>query len=293
VSPLAAGLFHRAIGESGSYFMPEPHAMKPLGHAANEALGDAFLRTIGVTDIASLREVPGQRLLDIWLSSKFARFQPCTGDYVLPEQPSRVTVEGRQQCVPLLAGWNADEYGFMRAAGDRFDVAAYRGAFVARHGDGAAALWGGYVDRAGGDAVAAASTLAGDRAFGFPTWAWLGAHSNAAPAYAYRFDRTPPGNAYGATHACEIEYAFGTLDVRPNPWASEDRALSDCMGDYWVNFARSGDPNGSDLPHWPRHEGAAPPVMHLDVAPRVAAVDSAARFRDLAAVYRAGQTKAR
>lgn len=284
-SPLAKGLFHRAIGESGSYFMPEPHAMKPLTHTANEALGQSFLRTVGVPDIAALREVPGERLLDIWLASKFARFQPCIGDHVLPQPPHRITTAAHQHAVPLLAGWNADEYGFMRGAGDRFDATAYREAFVERHGAKGTLLWAQYVERSGGDPLVAASTLAGDRAFGYPTWAWLNAHSRTAPAYAYRFDRTPPGNAFGATHACEIEYVFGTLEARANPWTPQDRALSDSIGDYWVNFARSGDPNGPGLPHWPCFEGATPSVMHLDTLSRAAPLESAARLASLAAVY--------
>jgi para-nitrobenzyl esterase len=284
-SPLAEGLFHRAIGESGSFFMPEAHAMKPLGHAENEALGQDFMRIAGAGSIADLRAVPGQALLDIWLKAKFPRFQPCTGDHVLPELPGVVSAQGRQQKVPLLAGWNADEYGFMRGAGPRFDQAAYRDALIGRFGAAGTALWDRYVSEAGGDALAAASTLMSDRAFAWPTWKWLGAHARVAPTYAYRFDRPPPGSTFGATHACEIEYVFGTLEARPNPWTGDDRALSGRIGDHWVNFARSGDPNGPVLPQWPRYEGRASPVMRLDVGQYAAPLEEVVRLQALDALY--------
>jgi para-nitrobenzyl esterase len=89
----------------------------------------------------------------------------------------------------------------------------------------------------------------------------------------------------GARHAGEIEYVFGALELSlPNvPWEASDRKLSDAMTSYWANFARSGDPNGSNLPKWPRYsEGGR--VLHLDetikdapdaLRPRYLALDAA------------------
>jgi para-nitrobenzyl esterase len=56
---------------------------------------------------------------------------------------------------------------------------------------------------------------------------------------------------------------FGTLASIDRPWADRDRTLSDQMGQYWTNFAKTGNPNGVDLPKWPRYGAPAADVMEL------------------------------
>jgi para-nitrobenzyl esterase len=86
------------------------------------------------------------------------------------------------------------------------------------------------------------------------------------PAYVYRFTRLAPGSdpiKVGAFHSAELAYVFGTLASIDRPWADRDRTLSDQMGQYWTNFAKTGNPNGVDLPKWPRYGAPAEDVMEL------------------------------
>jgi para-nitrobenzyl esterase len=138
------------------------------------------------------------------------------------------------------------------------------------------------------EAILSAGDFAGDDFIAFSTWSWLEAHvaTGKSLVYRYRLDLGSPGDdnhpaILGAFHSDDIEYVFGTLDSRPGaPWRPEDRKLSDQIGSYWTNFARTGDPNGTGLPAWPAYNGKDGwQVMHLDATSQ--AKPDAHRFRYL------------
>ena len=104
----------------------------------------------------------------------------------------------------------------------------------------------------------------------WPTWAWatLETQNGKDKAYVYYFDHRVPGIPGGANHASEIPYVFGNL-TSPGPMGSrpvteEDRALSKMISSYWINFARTGDPNGEGLPEWPAFDAKENQVMYFD-----------------------------
>ena len=123
---------------------------------------------------------------------------------------------------------------------------------------------------------APANDYSGDNFIAYSTWRWLEAHveSGRAPVYRYFLDLPSPGDrnhpvAAGAFHSDDIEYVFGTLDSRPGmKQRPEDTRLSELMGTYWTNFAKTGDPNGPGLPRWPTYSGTGNwQVMHLNPTP--------------------------
>lgn len=248
-TPLAKGLFHRAIGESGGAFAP----MRKL--AEGEQVGERFASARGATTdpIKTLRAKSAADLL----SAQAAAITPVVDGWVLPQEVFAIFAAGRQNDVPLIAGFNADEgtslapqienitaQGFVQLSRSRFKELA----------DEYLKLY-----PAGSDAEARASAYATyrDQVFGWQmrTWVRTATRTGRAPAYFYYFSRTPPGAEsarYRAYHAAEIAYVFGNLRP-PRPWEDTDRRVSELMSSYWANFATTGNPNGKGLPDWPAY----------------------------------------
>ena len=111
-----------------------------------------------------------------------------------------------------------------------------------------------------------------DLRFGWDMWAWarLQARTGKSPVYYYSFRQEPPfpaGSVYegwGASHFAELWYVFDHLDQSPWRWTKADRKVAEEMSSYWVNFARSGNPNGPDLPTWPAFTNIDNKVLHID-----------------------------
>ena len=135
-----------------------------------------------------------------------------------------------------------------------------------------------------------AQDLAGDRFIAYGTWKWMEMHlkTGQAPVYRYRFEQTLPLAADAAAdaepaapHASEIEFVFQVLSSRKLPWRPEDRKVSDLMGSYWSNFAKTGDPNGDGLARWPAYSPDGYQVVHLRADPGAAPDAHRARYQFL------------
>jgi len=278
-SPLGKGLFQRAIGESGAFL--GRNALPAARLADSEKQGAGFGSSLGAESLRALRAKSGEELLEAALKAK-AWFAPNVDGYVIPKGPDQIYAAREQNKVALLGGWNHDEVRAGVVLGpERPTAASFTEQLQKRFGPAADALAKVYPAATDAEAVESAAALAGDTFLGFATWKWLELQRQAGvPVYRYSFDRQIPvapdtkvngvsatAADVGARHAGEIEYVFGTLDSVPKvTWEPADRELSELMMTYWSNFARSGDPNGTRLPAWPRYTGdTGPQVMHLDV----------------------------
>ncbi len=287
-SPLATGLFHKAIGESGAAFHSSGLSFR--SRAEREPIDSKFASSaLGAQTVAQLRAVPAQKLLEVASKKSEGRdafsFGPDVDGYFLPESVPAIFAAGKQNDVPLLAGWNRDE-GSFEVNSTKPTVVTLKERAEKEFGERATEFLRLYSADNDEQAYRSMEDFEGDRFIAYSTWKWLEMQkaNGKQNGYRYRFDLAlppdpkEPGPAV-ANHSGEIEYVFGMLDSKARPWRPEDRKLSEQMQKYWTNFARTGDPNGPDLPKWPSYEsGGGWPTMYLSASPEAHKDDMRERY---------------
>ena len=264
-SPLAKGLFQRAIGESGGSFSP----MKTLAEAESEGAALAVSLTLTLAAgakaeardkssaqsiLKTLRAEPAEELLK---ASEAETVRPMVDGWVLPQDIATIFAQGKQNDVPLIVGYNADEGTTLAPQAANLKATMFTAGVYQRYGSQADAMLKIYPAASDEQAVSSFYSAYRDQVFGWEmrTWARTATKTGHQPAYLYYFSRRPPGPQSArlrAFHAAEIAYVFGTF-VWPFPWEDADKKLSDAMTSYWVNFAASGNPNGGSLVKWPAY----------------------------------------
>ncbi|HUN86205.1 MAG TPA: carboxylesterase family protein [Terracidiphilus sp.] len=267
-SPMAQGLFAKAIGESGAAF---PSALNLGGESvAVRAKQDGkWVASLGVKSLAELRALPTDKILEAAKDQTEIRFAPDVDGKLLTEPVPETYALGKQAHVPLLAGWNRDEGSFLAMRG--MTVAQWKAMAERMFKDRADEFLKLYPGDTDAQALRSAIDYGSDAFIAFGTWKWIEAQQKTgdAPVYRYHFElAAPPSKFHPGTfafHSDDIEYVFGTLATRPGAvWRPEDWKMSDEMMSYWTNFAKTGDPNGAGLPEWPKY-GADHELIHLNI----------------------------
>jgi para-nitrobenzyl esterase len=293
-SPLARGLFARAISESGTWMGLNLAPMRTRESAEQQTVKAAA--QLGAGNLAALRALSAEDA-----ASKLPKQGMIVDGWIVPEDLSRTFAAGKQNPVDILVGSNRDEGSFAAGFGPPMTLQ--------RWNDGAGQRWGNLAELglkaypASDDAQAAANSIG----MFADNMAWISrlyaAQQRAIGkrAYVYHFVHVPPyapgARNLGVCHTCELPYVFdnlGTLRLYPDSSSPEmalasaaDRELARIMSSYWVNFARTGDPNGPGLPRWPLFvDTAKGPVLDISEAPTVADSLGPEKSRLYEAMYR-------
>ncbi|QDK80973.1 carboxylesterase family protein [Spirosoma sp. KCTC 42546] len=260
-SPLTKGLFQKAIAESGGSFVASPIRPKLTLQGA-EQQGVTFATSLGATSLSELRS----KSADDILKANGGLSAPITDGYVVPESIMDIYAKGHQNDVPLIVGWNAED----RVSGPPAKAEPFREQVKKRFADKADDFLAVYPAKTDPEAAQSQIASGRDESFGIQdyTWAKMQTKTGKAPVYMYNFNRklpaATPETQFGAFHSGEIVYAYNNLHTLNRPWEPVDQSLADAMSSYWVNFAKTGNPNGKNLPKWVAYTPAIENVLILD-----------------------------
>lgn len=230
-SPLARGLFQRAIAQSGAW---DGKTHVPV-RAEAEAQGAELAPQLGAASLAELRSLSARALFEKF-SEAGGNSRPIVDGWVVPDQLPLLLARGEHADVPLLTGLTADERSFQK------DYA--------------------------GQTLAQKQELRDAELAILRDWRRLLARHGKAQSFGYLFERAipwPEHPEYQAFHSSELPYVFDNLSKLARPWEEVDHGLAELTASYWVSFITDGDPNSPGLPHWP---SSTEQVMRLGADPR-------------------------
>ncbi|MDX9979296.1 MAG: carboxylesterase/lipase family protein [Lentisphaeria bacterium] len=260
--PLAEGLFHRAILQSGIPVAASGHLRD--GERSGEAQGLDIARRFGANGIADLRAKSADELVAGCRAAvgplpnpRDDKFGPRIDGVFLPDLPLRLIGQGKFHQVPILLGTNRDEMTlFLMDGGAPRRAVGYRVVVRRIFGPQAPAILAAFPCARDEDVAFAFRELTTVSCFTAPARHLArSAAVNGSPVYLYHFSRVPAATAHselGAAHGFEIPFIFGTLKAP----STADRQLAEAMAGYWTAFARTGIPACPDRPEWPRYEAA-------------------------------------
>ena len=273
-SPLAKGLFRAAIAASFAYdYLTRPDAVGNLWQKEQKGLD--FSRAKGAASIAELRALPAASLIaQDPAVAPFTRAvvgaSVATDGWLFPRTYPDALDQGLACDVPTLTGFTHDDGGPPEAY-THATVASFTAKVPKAFAERKEAFLALYPVANDADARRMDKQAQLDfRAATVFFWAKRRAKAAQAPVYIYRFDQAipwPQHPEFGAFHSSDLVYAFANLKQLDRPWTAEDDRAAAAYSSYWVNFVRTGDPNGAGLPVWRPFAADRPVILAIGATP--------------------------
>jgi para-nitrobenzyl esterase len=271
-SPLAAGLFQRAIMESGDcqgVFNEDIRTpiryneISGTGEGAGEQLANDLGVAPGRDTLLALRSIPVEEILKAWSKDRKIHFAAVVDGWVVPEQPRKVFAEGKQVLASVLVGSNANE-ATVFGHNDLKTVDQYKNYLRDDTGRYSDQEFQAYPARSDTDVPGQSLQLEND-SFAYGAYSMARAMTRAGQkAYLYCFTYVETGKRapLGAYHGLELNFLSGEF---PTAWehSRDDEELGAIMRAYWTQFAKSGDPNAAGVPEWPAYDARADQCLDL------------------------------
>ncbi len=271
-SPLAKGLFRRVIAESSTVTAKRPaHSFRSM-EAALKA-GERTKEKFGVHTLEELRALPAEAI-----AGELSSHHHLTVDgYALTETPWESYEKGAFNEEARLHGFNGQESAAFLVL-DRVGLKDYEGRIRAMFSaKGAEQVLSLYPASTDGEAAENYAEVYSAYFFSYGHHVWeKQAEANGIPSYEYLFART--NGRLGNWHSGEEVYFYGNIPAGSRLYDGKDRELSEIMQRYFVNFIRTGDPNGEGLPEWKPNTGADGSLLYLDAEVRMGADPYAALY---------------
>jgi para-nitrobenzyl esterase len=309
-SPLSRKLIAGAIGESGAMISSLPP--RPLNETEQD--GVKFAASAGAASLAALRAMTAEQIQEAAATGASLRFSSNLDGYFLQKPLTDTFAAGEQSKVPLLAGSNSEEQPARSVLGTSEPTPENFANAVRRlYGEHAGEVLKAYAPSTTEEVLEAATDLASARFVGHSTWKWteLQMKTGGKPVYRYLYARIrpkflaaanppaggerpaapgrggPPSAPRGAAHSAEIQYAMGNLPLdKRYAWDPADHKVSEVMQAYFVNFIKTGNPNGSGLPAWPTYQSETNfQRMRIDVDSHVETEPHRDRYLALDSLY--------
>ena len=293
-SPLAKGLFHGVISQSGGSFAPWDDNTRSILTGASqkgaEQGGLNFQKSLGKKNIKQMRQMSDAELTGD--NAKGGSFWPCVDGYVITDDQYRLYERGEYNDVPVIIMTNSDEGALFSSP--NMTLEQYKMMAQGMLGNFAEEAFKYYPANSDEEVFNAFGDAFRDLGFAWPSYAWakLQNQNGKKPAYlAYlaqpsKRSFSPAPRRRGVAHADDILYLNGEFLTQPEKYPHES-AVSEIMQQYWVNFAKTGNPNGKGLPYWPAFDESTPSTMQFSYGASLVTLPNAEQIHFVDRMYKA------